>query len=229
MSRQHDTRTARLLRSRLLDTPRRRSTRDLQIERLESRVVLSGLPDVEVPIADPTADQLAESSGIVELANAVYAIDTETTDVALAQSGSDASGITANTSAGTDSTSTIVNLVPDIPASDVTVPTVPTAPTGGGGAPGGSGQPLLPPIIIEFDAVCQDGIWLFSGQVLDDKDVTGLTIYFGGVLAGRTATVNDEGFFELITMLDPEVSGYATAYTIDLDGLRSETVSLRVN
>jgi hypothetical protein len=220
MSRQQDPRTARLLRLGLPIAPRRRSTRDLQIECLESRVVLSALPNVESPA--PAAVQLVETSGTVELANSVPSIDTATTNVALAQNA-------AVTVAAADSTLTTSNLVPNTPASDVTVPTAPKLATGGPGGPSGSGQPLLPPIIIEFDAECQNGVWLFSGHVLDDKDVTGLTIHFGGVLAGQTATVNDEGSFELIITLDPGTSGFATAYTIDRDGLKSEIASVRVN
>jgi hypothetical protein len=220
MSRQLNPRTASLLRLRVPVALRRRSTRDLQIERLESRVVLSGLSNVEVPV--PAAAQLVETRDTVELAVAVPSIDTATTNVALAQNA-------AGTVAAADSTLTTAALVSTIPVTDVALPAAPTVPTRGPGGPSGSGQPVLPPIIIEFDAACQNGVWLFSGRVLDDADVTGLTIHFGGVLAGRTATVNDEGCFELIITLGPGISGFATAYTIDRNGLKSEIESVRVN
>lgn len=225
MSGQQDPRTSRRLRSRLLDPLHRRPVRDLQIERLESRVVLSVLPAVEAPSADSPAAAVAETSGTVELANSVSVIDAETIDLVVAQSASDAS-ITADTSgvtSATDLASSGVGLVADTAAGGSAAPTVPT---GGGHTPGESGQPLLPPIIIEFDVAFEGQSWLFSGRVLDDKDVTGLTVHFGGLLAGYSATVGEDGFFEFVSLLGPEASGTVSAYTIDSDSLRSETVSL---
>ncbi len=56
MSRPHDLRTARLLRLRLSTLSRRRSIRNLQMENLESRVVLSGLPELAASAPETPAD-----------------------------------------------------------------------------------------------------------------------------------------------------------------------------
>jgi hypothetical protein len=69
---------------------------------------------------------------------------------------------------------------------------------------------------------------LLQGGVVDDKDPAGLTVYFGGLLAGRTAIVDRFGTFELIVALGSGIVGYVNAYTIDRDGLRSDTVLLRI-
>lgn len=228
MSRPQDPRTAKLSRSRLMNAPRRRPTRDLQIECLESRVVLSGLPNVEVATPDLAADQATATSVVAELANSVYSTDSETTDVVLARSEVNTTGAITEAptvTSPTNSTLTVVNLVPDVLAGHNTGP---TAPTVSAGPPRGSGLPLLPPIIENFSASCQGEYWRFSGRVLDDKDVAGLTIRFGGLLNGCTATVDEDGFFEYIAVLGFNPVGSVSAYTIDLDGLRSETVSLLV-
>lgn len=228
MSRPQDPRTAKLSRSRLINTPRRRPTRDLQIECLESRVVLSGLPDVEVATPDLSAEPATATSAIAELANFVSSTDAETTDVVLAQSGVNTTGATTaapTVTSPTNSTLTVVTPGPDILAGNNTGPTVPTVSVG---PPSGSGLPLLPPIIENYSASCQGEYWRFSGRVLDDKDVAGLTIRFGGLLTGCTATVDEDGFFEYIAVLGFNPVGSVSAYTIDLDGLRSEIVSLWV-
>ena len=56
MSRQYDLRTARLLRSRLSTLAGRRYIRNLQMENLESRVVLSGLPELAASAPEPPVD-----------------------------------------------------------------------------------------------------------------------------------------------------------------------------
>jgi hypothetical protein len=89
--------------------------------------------------------------------------------------------------------------------------------------PGGGGDPLLPPTITEFEGLQEIDVWLFNGFVLDDKDVDGLTVTFGGVLDGETAEVDAEGYFELVVQLPVGSRGVVTAHTVDRDDLGSNT------
>lgn len=102
------------------------------------------------------------------------------------------------------------------------------SPPEGEGLVGGASAPLLPPSIDDFAGSRDLDCWLFTGQVMDDQDVTGLVINFGGVLAGHTAVVNEDGFFRLIVELAPDVRGVATARTVDSDGLESNTATFQI-
>jgi Ca2+-binding RTX toxin-like protein len=80
------------------------------------------------------------------------------------------------------------------------------------------------PSIIEFtyqyDATHK--LWSFAGQVIDDDDVTGLTVYFGGILSGRWATVDSTGAFTLSVAAAFGVHNIqVSASTIDNEGLWS--------
>jgi hypothetical protein len=86
----------------------------------------------------------------------------------------------------------------------------------------------VPPRIVDFEGENELGYWLLQGRVTDDKDPTGLMVYFGGVLAGQRAIVDRFGTFELIFQVGSGIVGYVDAYTVDRDGLRSETVVLRI-
>jgi len=115
-------------------------------------------------------------------------------------------------------------LVADNP---ITSPNQPLAE--GEGGPGGSGTPgLLAPSITSFTKQEDWGIWRFNGTVIDDKPVAGLTIDFGGVLDGQTATVDGDGNFELVIELPSGTTGTATAQTTDADGLVSNLATVVV-
>ncbi len=71
----------------------------------------------------------------------------------------------------------------------------------------------VPPLIDDFRCWDTPGGWSFSGQVLDEAP-GGLTVTFGGVLNGLTATTDASGHF---TLVDVAVSrpGIASAHTVD--------------
>ncbi len=278
MSRQHDLRTARLLRSRLSTLSGRRYIRNLQMENLESRVVLSGLPELAATAPEPPVDlppaeielEGAEASASVNSVAVapVPTIPTEPSSIApqpvsLDDASIDAQAVdslfaqTASPSeftvpAASDATLAASNLVLNTGGSE---PVLAAAPTGDGDTPNPdeptpvppppvtpppvtpppvtppppvTSPPLVPPRIVDFQGEGQSGYWLLQGSVTDDKDPAGLTVYFGGLLAGRTATVDRFGTFELIVALGSGIVGYVNAYTIDRDGLRSDTVLLRI-
>ena len=85
---------------------------------------------------------------------------------------------------------------------------------------GGYGQ--NPPEIINFIGVKVGGTWVFTGTVIDDEEVAGLTVTFGGLLAGHTATVQVDGTFVFAHVFPPNTVGVVTAVVTDLDGLLSE-------
>jgi hypothetical protein len=115
------------------------------------------------------------------------------------------------------------------------------APPGGGGGPGGSGDPgepgdpqqpgnaLLPPVIFDFGAYIEGNVLCVTGFVSDDKEVGGLTVRFGGEVEGRTASVDPDGFFELLLEVPRDFEGMIYAQTTDVDGLDSEMVSTHVH
>lgn len=78
-----------------------------------------------------------------------------------------------------------------------------------------------PPVITEFTGTCDGNFWEFTGRVTDDKSVSGLVVRFGGILQGRTATVNQFGCFSLAVFLSAGTHGGITAITTDQDGLDS--------
>jgi len=102
-------------------------------------------------------------------------------------------------------------------------PPDPTAPPAEGEPPGG-GDPdpvLSPPVITSFSGTSEAGFWQFTGQVTDDKSVSGLVVSFGGLLDGETATVNQDGIFSFTIFLPLSTIGSVTAITTDLDDLDS--------
>jgi hypothetical protein len=161
----------------------------------------------------------------VEPASSAPLIDTQLVDAALAQTEVEPARMEAAAETivpTTDAALLVVPLAPDVSGGDAILVTPPS----GGGPTGGPGQPLLPPVIMDFTGDFQGDVWRFSGTVLDDKSVTGLTVDFGGLLAGRTAQVDQFGMFEIFVLLGSHPVGTISAYTIDLDGLRSQTVNL---
>ncbi len=96
-------------------------------------------------------------------------------------------------------------------------------------APGGGQQlpdaPPSPPRISGFFAVIDRGILCASGRVIDDKEVGGLTVRFGGELNGKTTGVDSDGFFEILIAVPAGTDGIVCGQTTDTDGLDSETVT----
>ena len=81
-----------------------------------------------------------------------------------------------------------------------------------------------PPKIVGFTGqpIEQDGDsigWMFKGTVVDDDNVRGLTVEFGGVFPeGTSTTVDSDGSFLLIIELPYDAWGFATAQVTDTDG-----------
>jgi hypothetical protein len=90
-----------------------------------------------------------------------------------------------------------------------------------------------PPVIRNFTASEEGGgEWIFSGQVTDpNESVVGLTVRFGGLtsLKGKTATVEDDGWFHLVVFLKANENGCATAQTISAAGLNSNLAEYLVH
>jgi hypothetical protein len=85
------------------------------------------------------------------------------------------------------------------------------------------------PTIVDFGAV-EEGpdLWTFQGRVIGD-DVVGLEVDFGGLpsVEGRTAVVEDDGWFHLTIRLPHGVCGAVTAQTTDhLGNPSNEAVTL---
>lgn len=78
-----------------------------------------------------------------------------------------------------------------------------------------------PPEITSFTAIAgPDDVWTFEGTV-DDENVMGLTIIFGGVLDGHQVVVNGDGTFSYSLQLTPDQEGLVTARTTDEYGENS--------
>jgi hypothetical protein len=88
-----------------------------------------------------------------------------------------------------------------------------------GPGPGPEPPENAPPTIVDFTATQGILEWTFDGRVLDENPQN-MVIEFGGLLAGRTATVSEiDGYFYL--MIDIENTGQVTAQTTDDNGLSS--------
>jgi hypothetical protein len=83
--------------------------------------------------------------------------------------------------------------------------------------------PNIPPSIADFVGSERDGYWQFSGRVVDENPV-GMVVTFGGVISGHQVTVNSaNGYF--VCAASPQMSGMATAQTVDNCGQSSGSVS----
>jgi hypothetical protein len=58
--------------------------------------------------------------------------------------------------------------------------------------------------------------------------VQGLIVRFDGVIEGKSASVDEDGFFELLLEVPRDFEGVVYAQTTDTDGLDSELVSAYV-
>jgi hypothetical protein len=79
-----------------------------------------------------------------------------------------------------------------------------------------------PPKITNFSASHSNGMWTFSGTVVDETP-GGLTVTFGGAIpamVGRTVTTNANGSFSLTVNLNGD-DGEVSAITTDPQGLTS--------
>jgi len=202
----------------------RRPTRSLHLESLESRVVLSGLADLAVPTSAMPAAPTSGIDGIPVAPESPVLADPASATGELASTAPDAAAPGADaTMVATPTTLPVYGPLQPVAGTTGTTPAgLPSGP------PTGSTQPLMPPVITEFAAECQGDLWRFSGRVLDDKPVKGLTVYFGSLLQGHTAKVDRFGMFELIISLGSAPAGFVNVHTIDLDVLRSPTVSILV-
>ena len=91
------------------------------------------------------------------------------------------------------------------------------------------GVPLLPPSITDFAAYIEKDVLCVTGFVVDDKEVEGLIVRFGGEIEGMSASVDEDGFFELLLEVPRDFEGVVYAQTTDTDGLDSELVSAYVD
>ena len=172
-----------------------------------------GTPNVDVTEGVTKPVRLVETQVVDDLfgKETIDAIFAEAVNpIAPSSTGTEGSLLTASVGGPID-TGSVVNSAPE-----------------GEGPPGGTGDPLLPPTIVDFNYSRELDCWSFTGQVLDDKEVTGLVINFGGILAGKTAVVNEDGYFRLIIELPPNTGGFATAHTVDTDGLDSNTPQIQI-
>lgn len=83
------------------------------------------------------------------------------------------------------------------------------------------------PVLYDFWAESTGiNLWTFHGKVSDaNDDPTGWTVTFGGVLAGYSTTVQQDGTFTFVTQLDPQTFGNALAWTQDNHALESNTAA----
>lgn len=96
----------------------------------------------------------------------------------------------------------------------------------------GSAQALLTnsaPVIEDFEASAQGNrVFVLSGRVVDDSlaSAAGLTVTFSGLssLTGRTAVVQEDGWFYLTVELLPGEYGTPMAVTTDWWGTQSDVV-----
>jgi hypothetical protein len=83
--------------------------------------------------------------------------------------------------------------------------------------------PNIPPSIADFAGAEGNNYWQFSGRVVDENPV-GMVVTFGGVISGHQVTVTEpNGTFSYD--VTPQMTGFATAQTIDDCGQYSGSVS----
>ncbi len=156
----------------------------------------------EIQVHQVSSDQLLSSAGVTV---PIQVIEPAVIDAAFASSSTDL-----------------------LPSQTLTLPSTSTPPppsTPVSGPPSGTSTtpPIAPPVISNFYAVESDGYWQIGGSVTDDQSVAGLTITFGGLLTGHTASVNSQGIFSLTVLFPPGTNGGITAITTDTDGLQSNS------
>lgn len=84
-----------------------------------------------------------------------------------------------------------------------------------------------PPVISEFGDIAEGGgYYTFTGRVTDEF-APGMTITFGGLLAGQTATVGSDNRFSITVFLGSQ-AGLVSAITADIWGQNSNTAETLV-
>ena len=73
-----------------------------------------------------------------------------------------------------------------------------------------------------------DGYWLFTGQVVDDGNLAGRTITFGGEAWGST-TLAADGTFTHFVLLEEGVEGVVTVNFTDEEGLAADQFTLWIS
>ena len=193
-----------------------RRVRTLSLEHLESRVVLSGVP--EVATTWPSIYAAIPTDYSVQVATTSIVVDSSADSFAtLPNAGAQVpESLPSSTPAPLTTSTTPVGDISDqtIGAPESTLAQT-MSPPGSGGAPG------LPPWINDFAAILEDGYWRLQGSVLDDSSPAGLTVYFGGILNAQTTT-DENGAFELIVADSDLGVGWIYAHTVDVDGLASD-------
>ncbi len=88
----------------------------------------------------------------------------------------------------------------------------------------------VPPQIVGFDAVdLGNNIWELTGTVIDvDSDPSGLTVTFGGALAGSSVPTGTDGSFGIGATI-PSNQVFVTAQTTDGNGLMSNVAFVDVS
>lgn len=87
--------------------------------------------------------------------------------------------------------------------------------------PEGDAPPNMPPQIVDFTWANNLGsVYVFSGRVIDERPA-GLTVTFGGVLEGHSATTDADGIFVFAKVIGPDDVGIVSASTVDDLGLDS--------
>jgi hypothetical protein len=87
----------------------------------------------------------------------------------------------------------------------------------------------MTPTISSFSAVQEEAdLWTFQGQV-GDEFAYGLTVTFGGLLAGSSATVSETGWFYFSKYISEGAYDIATAQVTDWWGLQSALAQVLVD
>lgn len=215
-----------------------RRVRTLSLEHLESRVVLSGVPEAAVTLPSIDAALPTDPSALIATTSIVVTGDLGTVTPPLTA----AVDSTVSSVGGLPPTATHVpDMLPSLPpaactdntplGTDIREQTVGAtvstlaqsmSPPGSGGAPG------IPPWVTDLSANLIDGVWRIRGTVLDDSSTAGLTVYFGGIL--NTQTTTDEfGNFELV-IADRDLGvGWVYIHTVDVSGMTSDYEKLTID
>jgi hypothetical protein len=158
---------------------------------------------------DPSTVQIASGP-----ANGTTAVDPDTGDVyyfpVAGFSGTDSFTYTVKNVDGQESNEATVFLVIQGPPSEEDPPT------------------NDPPVIVGFGWANSSGsVYVFTGQVMDEHPA-GLTVTFGGILEGYSATTAADGTFTFSKYLGPDDMGLASASTADDMGSMSSVVQTAV-
>jgi hypothetical protein len=102
---------------------------------------------------------------------------------------------------------------------------------GYGGSGSGYGGSTTPsgPTITSFDANQDSSYWSLTGEVTDPNGLAGMSVTFGGLLAGRSTTVGADGSFIYIKQFPAGTQGTVSAYVTDSQGAVSNTAMVYID